>query len=83
VLLEHRQAHAQFAVRLQGEGAAVEHQFVLAPDLVHIDQRQAGLGDPPAGHDHPLVVGGAAIGRAVRDQQDLRAAVLQVGADRR
>ena len=60
-------------IGVQRERGAVEHQFVLAADLVEIDQRQPAFGD--AGHRdrQPQIVLVARIGRAVRHHQDFGA----------
>ena len=68
-------------VGIDGERRAVEYQFVLAAELVGVEHRQAGLDHLL---DHDLVANidlAAIIGRAVRHQQDLRAALCQRLAD--
>ncbi len=77
---EHRQAHAHHALRIDGEGPAVEHQFVLAADLVDVDQRQAGFAGALARHLQPLGLRGAAERRTVGHQNDLGPLGLQLGA---
>ena len=64
---------AERAVGVEDERAALEHQFVLAADLVEIDQRQAAFDDPRHGDvlaDRELV---ALIGRGVGHEQDFAA----------
>ena len=73
LLAEGRKLERHRAVGIERERGAVEHQFVLAAELIDIDQRQAGFGD--AGHhdieaDFALV---APIGRAVGHDQDFGA----------
>ena len=58
---------------MQRERRAVEHQFVLAADLVEIDQRQGMLGDARDREIEPRLVLVAPIGRAVRHDQDFGA----------
>ena len=60
-------------IGVEREGCAVEHQFVLAADLVEIDQRQAALGDARDRDRQAQVVLVARIGRAVRHDEDFRA----------
>ena len=48
--MEHGRLGDDFARRVQGEGGAVEHQFVLAAYQVDVDQRQTALPHPFAGH---------------------------------
>jgi hypothetical protein len=60
-------------IGVEREGSAVEHQFVLATDLVEIDQWQAALGNAGDRDRQPEVVLVARVGRAVRHHQDFRA----------
>ena len=60
-------------IGVERERRAVEHQFVLAADLVEIDQRQPALGDAGDRDRQPQIVLVARIGRAVRHDQDFRA----------
>ena len=73
VFLERRQLRRDRKIGVQRERGAVEHQFVLAADLVEIDQRRPAFGD--AGHRdrQPQIVLVARIGRAVRHHQDFGA----------
>ncbi len=43
-------------IGMQAEGGTVEHHFVLATDLIQIDQRQAMLGDARHGDVEPDIV---------------------------
>ena len=66
------------AVGVERKGSAVEHQLVLAADLIDVDERQARLGDArdrDIEADVALVV---PIGRAVRHDEDFAAAFGQV-----
>ena len=76
-LLERRQLRSEREIAVERERRAVEHQLVLAADLVEIDQRQAAFGDPRHRHRQPHVVLVAGIGRAVRHQNDLGAGLGQ------
>ena len=67
----------QAAIGVQRERAAVEHQLVLAADLVDVEQRQAGLGDARHGQLQPLVLLAVLERRAVGDDQDLGPALAQ------
>ena len=68
-------------VAVQRERRALEHQFVLAADLVEVDQRQPAFHD--ARHRDALANGElvAFVGRGVGDQQDF-AAGLEDAFDR-
>ena len=66
---------------LDGEGGAVEDQFVLAAELVGVEHRQAALDHLPDHHLLAHVDLAAVVGRAVRHEQDLRAAFGQRLAD--
>ena len=67
----------QPAVGVEREGAAVEHQLVLAADLVDVEQRQPGLGHPRHGELQPQVLLAVLERRAVGDEQDLGPALGQ------
>ena len=76
-LLPGRHLHGEAAVGVEHERGAVEHQFVLAADLVDVDQRQARLGHARHGDVHAQIGLGPVEGRAVGQDQDLRARLLQ------
>ena len=65
------------AVGVQRERGAVEHQFVLAADLVDVDQRQAA--SRPRARPRPSCARRPcrAVGRAVRHDQDFGAGLVQ------
>ena len=71
----------QAAIGVQRERAAIEHQLVLAADLVDVEQRQAGLGDACHGQLQPLVLLAVLERRAVGDDQDLGPALTQALGD--
>ena len=79
VLDELGRAGEQLAVRVEGDGPAVEDQLVLAADLVHVDERAGRVGG--AGGEHPLPLGLLAlgVGRGVEVEDHLGAAVGLVG----
>jgi hypothetical protein len=81
VLLERLGLCRQPAIGIEHKRGAVEHQLILAADLVAVDQRQPGLGDPRDRevHAHVLLVG--LERRAVRHDQDLGAGFLQALRD--
>ncbi len=56
VLDELRGPHDGGAVRGDDHGVAVEDQFVLAADRVHVDDRRPGLGRTPLQQAQPEVV---------------------------
>ncbi len=74
VLDELGTAGEQRAVGVEGERAAVEHQLVLAADLVDVHQRGVRVGGP--GGEHPLAVRRLAevVGRGVDVDGELGAA---------
>ena len=72
-LLERAAVAPRATVGVERERRAVEDQFVLAADLVEVDQRQAALGDAGAAMSTAARRSCRAIGRAVRHQQDFRA----------
>src|SRR3546814_14462200 len=72
-LLPGRHLQRQAAVGVQHEGGAVEHQLVLAADLVQVDQRQAALHHPRHRELGAHVELAELERRAVRHQQDLAA----------
>ncbi len=63
----------QRAIGVQHEGSAVEDQFVLAADLVEVDERQSGLRHPRGRDVEALLRLAAPIGRTIRHQQHLGA----------
>ena len=70
---ERGQLDGERAVRVQGERAALEHEFVLAADLVEIDHRQPALDharNRDALADRELV---ALVRRGVGNQEDFAA----------
>ena len=72
-LAERRELRAEGQVGVEHEGGALEHELVLAADLVDVDERQAGVLDARHRHVEPLVDDAAPVGRAVRHQQNLAA----------
>jgi hypothetical protein len=72
---ESRELGRQPAAGIQGEGGAVEHQFVLAPHHVGVDQGQAALGHPRPGRVDALVLLVHVEGGGVQRQQRLGARV--------
>ncbi len=64
-------------VGVQHEGGAVEDEFVLAAELVHIGERQAALLDAADGELHARVVLVEVVGRTVRHEDDLGARCFQ------
>ena len=83
-LAKRRKLRGERAVGVEHEGGAVEHQLVLAADLVEIDQRQTALRYPRNREVEASLGLVAPIGRTVRHQQDfpagLRDAFDDVGA---
>ena len=75
VLDELLAAVEQVALGVERQRAAVEHQLVLAADLVDVDERRVAVGG--AGGEHPLAVGGlaAVVRRGVDVDGELGAAV--------
>ena len=71
--LERRQLRRDREIGVQRERCAVEHQFVLAADLVEIDQRQPAFGDAGNRDRQPHIVLVARVRRAVGHDQDFRA----------
>ena len=69
------------AIGVEHERGAVEHQLVLAADLVAVDQRQAGLGDPRDREVEAHVLLVVLERRAVRHDQDLGAGLLEALGD--
>ena len=65
----------EVALGVEGQRAAVEHQLVLAADLVDVHQRRVAVGG--TGGEHPLPVGGLAgvVRRGVDVDGELGAAV--------
>src|SRR4051794_15260265 len=57
---------------MQAEGSSIEYEFVLAPDLVDINDREIALGDTRHGDIEPDIVLLAPIRRAVRHDQQFR-----------
>jgi len=80
-LLEERQAHDGPPLAVEGEGGAIKDQFILAADLVHINQGQPRLGHARPGDLRPLSFCCPAIRRPVRDHQDLSALIDQRRTD--
>ena len=76
-LLERRKLRRQRTVAVQRERSAVEHQFILAAELVEVDQRQAALGDARHRDVDAHVVLVARVRRAVRHDEDFRAGLAQ------
>ncbi len=68
-----RHGRDQRAGRIDDEGSAVEHQLVLAADLVQIDHRQAGFHGAFARQFQPLVDLAEFERRAVGDDQQFGA----------
>ena len=79
--LEHGQAHDFPPASVEGKRRPVKHEFILAAHLVQVDHRETGLGH--AGPDDlcTLLVGGPAVGRAVRYDENLGAVRRKVSAD--
>ena len=76
-LAERRQLERERAVGIERERGAVEHQLVLAADLVDVDERQAALGDARDRDVEADVALVAPIGRAVRHDQHFGAGLGQ------
>ena len=72
-----RHLQGQRAVGVEREGTAIEHQLVLAAQLVQIDQRQAGFDDARGGDVEAGIQFRTLEGGAIRHQQDFRAGFLQ------
>jgi hypothetical protein len=72
-LLEERRLAHQLAAPVEHAGGAVEHQFVLPADQVHVHHRQAGVADPLAEHLLPAGLLALVIRRGVDRQDGLRA----------
>src|SRR6516164_10634320 len=66
-----RQLKRDRAVGIKREGRAVEHQFVLAADLIDIDQRQSRLGNSLDADVEPDLGLVAPIRRAIRHDENL------------
>ena len=77
LLLERPALRGEAPVGVEHEGRAIEHQLVLAADLVAVDQRQAGLGDPRDREVEAHVRLVVLVGRAVGHDQDLGAGLLE------
>ena len=67
---------------MQAERRAVEHELVLAADLVDVDQRQVALGDARDRDVEADVVLVAPVGRAVRHDQQFGAGLGQASRPR-
>ena len=76
-LLKGRKLERQRTIGVQTERNAVEHQFVLAADLVDVDGRQPLLGDARHRDVEPHVALLPPIGRAVRHHQQFGAGLGQ------
>ena len=76
-LLKRRQLRRDRKVAVQHEGRAVEHQFVLAADLIEIDQRKRAFGDARHRDRKPDIALVARVRRAVRHNQDLGAGLSE------
>src|SRR4030065_371317 len=61
------------SARIEREGRAVEHEFVLAADQVCINDRQPGFGGAVARHRQARGMLAGVIGRGVQHQQHLGA----------
>ncbi len=81
VRAKHRRLGDEPPVRVQDEGAAVEHQLVLAADLIAVDQRQAGLGHARHREIEAKILFVMLERRAVGHHQNLGAALLQAFGD--
>ena len=68
-------------IGIERKRGAVENQFVLAADLVEIDQRQSALGHPRHRNRQPHVGLVARVRRAVRHHQDFRTGLGQAFDD--
>ncbi len=69
---EGRKLRCQRTIGIQHERRAVEHQFVLAADLVEVNQRQIALGHPRHRDRQPDIILVARIGRAVGHDENFR-----------
>src|SRR3546814_334888 len=76
-LLEGGKLRGEAVVGVQHEGGAVEHQLVLAAYLVHVDERQACLAAALHRELDALLGLVQLVGRAVDDDEDLGAGLLQ------
>ena len=74
-LLPGRELDGERGIRIEHEGRAVEHEFVLSANLVYVSQRQPRLGDPRLRDDVADRLLAHPIGRAVRHDEQLRARV--------
>ncbi len=76
--LKDRQVSSECAVCVDDERPAVEHQFVLAPDLIHVHEREPCLARPIAGERQALIEFADLVWRTVRDEQQLGALARKV-----
>jgi hypothetical protein len=68
-----RKLEAGRPIGMEPKRGAVEHQFILATDLVDVDQRQSRFDHPAHSDVEPIFGLAAPIGRPVRHQQDFAA----------
>ena len=71
------------SIAVHDERTAVEHQFILASDLVHVGDRQSRFDDALAREIEPHMKLLNVEGRTVRRQQELGAGACQVSRARR
>src|SRR4029077_4507517 len=69
------------AVGIERKRCAVEDQFVLAANLIDIDQRQTGLRDALPADIEPSLGLVAPVWRAIRHHQELGAGLTQTFDD--
>ncbi len=75
LLFELTSGAEQLAVGAHHEGRTVEHQLVLATDLVHVDDRAAGLGHPFGEHRQTLLTPAPRVGGGVEIDQHPRTGI--------
>ena len=68
--LELRSPRDDLTARVDNDGIAVEHEFVLRADEVHVGERAARLLGPRPAQGQARVVLAAFIGRGIRDEEE-------------
>src|SRR5258705_12462125 len=71
-----RQLNGETGIRVEHERRTVEHELVLATDLIEIDERQPGFREPRDGYIHAQIRLWPVERRTVRRKQDLSPRLL-------
>ena len=76
-----RQLGRDEQIGVERKRSTIEHKFVLAADLIEINQRQSAFGDARHRDRQPQIALFARVGRAVRHHQDFGAGLGQAFDD--